>query len=1117
MTSQINPTLINAAFPVAGINQPSQGFRDNFAAIQTSLGVAKSEITNIHNTTLVFDNSGDILGVSNALGTVSNGQVSFLANLKTIPNVAGTYNGSAGDISFTIDANGRVTTVTSTSVPGTGQPTSTVYGPVLVDENGDPTVAMGTGSGTITLPTMRYDAQGRAVTPGTQAYSFGLLDHDMQRGTLLGGSGDGLSSIIPPPPNFTGSYYLTVDDTAESGLKWATLVIPDEGVVGFSDGPGIDTSIVDGIASISIDIDELPTMTYADLNSADKLFVLDSSASANKSINWGALSAGISAGISDGITFELVNDTSPQLGGDLDVNGHNILGTTSFSVRATAVNTTLTLSGPHLVLQGPTDVTVSGGSIDLTAVNEASIAATTVDIDATTIDIDGATIVTVDAPTISLTGTNINATGTTVAVAGTNISLTGTNVALNGQKWPVASGTIGQYLTTIGAGQLGWTTSLLSLPRTLFVAETAFGGNNTTGTGALDGPYATVTRALQAIPNNSNDLWTIMILGGTYSENITISQKKNITIEGFFYANKPKLTGLIELSGGIDLANFQNLAIDSTARASSDITPGLSALLGSKELNFNNCDFLRGIGSFSDLPMIMFQGDQTGNVSFDNCLIQGRLYNQMTIQGDYKLTINNSRQPGSGHFSLETQIDSVTRVQNAPRIRGVRHRGGILEMENISGLEGVEYTISVGNPPTPMVDGSNNPFFTNSNPSIAPSTTTPVNQRIPLYEEDGITPREALVLNGSFTPIQDGFEEDGTTPKYKTTLYQQAYQDQPDTTQTFNAGIYSTAPASTVDHTHRLLLRNVNLFVDGEYGSILKTGECEWKFEAVSRRNELDTVVGPRIAYDVSPDSGQFIAHYTAVGTSLRYADDASLVADNQLDPQAGNAFHIVLNASSTITLKTPVASAFAPGPLQTSGEQYSEVMVAIKQDATGGRSLLFAESGTQGITWLTSAAPSTNPNSYTFYLFRYFASIRKWIGQRQSDGGSLKIVPSASATYTLTSADAGTYVRRNNASANTVIVPIASSVNYIIGTQIHVVQTGNGRTSIEATPGVAINTPDGLILRKKFSRATLTKVGTNIWDLSGDLDDTVVSTPSTTIDSDTLTIDSDEITADNG
>jgi hypothetical protein len=44
MTSQINYSAIITTFPVAGKDNDSQGFRDNFASTSAGLSVAKTEI-----------------------------------------------------------------------------------------------------------------------------------------------------------------------------------------------------------------------------------------------------------------------------------------------------------------------------------------------------------------------------------------------------------------------------------------------------------------------------------------------------------------------------------------------------------------------------------------------------------------------------------------------------------------------------------------------------------------------------------------------------------------------------------------------------------------------------------------------------------------------------------------------------------------------------------------------------------------------------------------------------------------------------------------------------------------------------------------------------------------
>jgi hypothetical protein len=91
-------------------------------------------------------------------------------------------------------------------------------------------------------------------------------------------------------------------------------------------------------------------------------------------------------------------------------------------------------------------------------------------------------------------------------------------------------------------------------------------------------------------------------------------------------------------------------------------------------------------------------------------------------------------------------------------------------------------------------------------------------------------------------------------------------------------------------------------------------------------------------------------------------------------------------------------------------------------------------------------------------------------------------------ASYTAVLADAGKLVEISNASANNFTVPLNSSVAYPIGTQINILQTGAGQTTVVATGGVTINATPGLKLRAQWSSATLIKRGTDTWVLVGDL-----------------------------
>lgn len=92
MASEIISTTIDGDYPVAGVDNDTQGFRDNFTIIKQGLTTASSEITALQNNTAKLNESNDFNGTNIAdanltlnteqahnIGTVSNDQnISFL-------------------------------------------------------------------------------------------------------------------------------------------------------------------------------------------------------------------------------------------------------------------------------------------------------------------------------------------------------------------------------------------------------------------------------------------------------------------------------------------------------------------------------------------------------------------------------------------------------------------------------------------------------------------------------------------------------------------------------------------------------------------------------------------------------------------------------------------------------------------------------------------------------------------------------------------------------------------------------------------------------------------------------------------------------------------------------
>ena len=110
---------------------------------------------------------------------------------------------------------------------------------------------------------------------------------------------------------------------------------------------------------------------------------------------------------------------------------------------------------------------------------------------------------------------------------------------------------------------------------------------------------------------------------------------------------------------------------------------------------------------------------------------------------------------------------------------------------------------------------------------------------------------------------------------------------------------------------------------------------------------------------------------------------------------------------------------------------------------------------------------------------------------ERRSDrcfAPSTLVTNAQAASYTLVLTDKDKLVEISNASANNLTVPLNSSVAYPIGSQINILQTGVGQTTVVATGGVTINATPGLKLRAQWSSATLIKRAENTWVLIGDL-----------------------------
>jgi hypothetical protein len=91
-------------------------------------------------------------------------------------------------------------------------------------------------------------------------------------------------------------------------------------------------------------------------------------------------------------------------------------------------------------------------------------------------------------------------------------------------------------------------------------------------------------------------------------------------------------------------------------------------------------------------------------------------------------------------------------------------------------------------------------------------------------------------------------------------------------------------------------------------------------------------------------------------------------------------------------------------------------------------------------------------------------------------------------ASYTIVLSDKNKTIEMNLETENTFTIPLDSSVNFPIGSQVNVLQSGIGQTTIVGASAVTVVGTPGLKLRGQWSAATVTKRAANVWVAIGDL-----------------------------
>lgn len=111
------------------------------------------------------------------------------------------------------------------------------------------------------------------------------------------------------------------------------------------------------------------------------------------------------------------------------------------------------------------------------------------------------------------------------------------------------------------------------------------------------------------------------------------------------------------------------------------------------------------------------------------------------------------------------------------------------------------------------------------------------------------------------------------------------------------------------------------------------------------------------------------------------------------------------------------------------------------------------------------------------------------WRLENGQDAAQLAANAQTGTAYTLALIDMYRLVEMNNASANTLTIPLNATVAFPVGTVIDVLQTGAGKTTVAGAVGTTVNSTAALLsVAAQWSTVRLRKRATDTWVVTGSL-----------------------------
>jgi len=225
---------------------------------------------------------------------------------------------------------------------------------------------------------------------------------------------------------------------------------------------------------------------------------------------------------------------------------------------------------------------------------------------------------------------------------------------------------------------------------------------------------------------------------------------------------------------------------------------------------------------------------------------------------------------------------------------------------------------------------------------------------------------------------------------------------------------------------------------------------------------------------------------------NYHYGQDTALATGTP--PTAGIAFYLKEIESDIADLVTADATVVSKTIIDAKGDlivgSAADTVVRLAVGSPGY--LLSTNTGTAtGLEWIAPVQLSDSTSTTSSTIAATSTAVK---AVADSTSALNFTILEKTADHPLVLSDAYKIIEMNlTSTANTVTIPLNATQAFAIGSQITIIQTGTGATTVAVTSGVTLNcTPqvssNAAKLRTQYSSCTLIKRATNTWIAIGDL-----------------------------